>query len=47
MLATFDLKVRVSVKSVIIIVAGVYGVPVSRYFSPAEYKVNANVLKDP
>ena len=44
MLSTSDLKVKVSVTSVINKVAAVY---VSRYFSPAEYMVNANELKDP
>jgi hypothetical protein len=47
MLSTSDLKVRVSVTSEINKVAAVYGVTVSRYFSPAEYMVNANELKDP
>jgi hypothetical protein len=47
MLATSDIKVRVNVTSVINYVTSVYGLTVSRYFSPAEYKVNGNELKDP
>jgi hypothetical protein len=47
MLTTLDLKDRVSVTSVINKFADVYGVTVSRYFSPAEYMVKANELKDP
>ena len=46
-LGILDLKVRVAVTSVIDIAAAVYWVTVSRYFSPAEQRVNANELKDP
>jgi len=43
----FDLKIVVAVTSEINIVADVYGVDVSKYFSPAVYIVNAIELTHP
>jgi hypothetical protein len=46
-LGILDLKVRVDVSSVIYRVTAVYWAPISRYCSPAAYKVNAKELNDP